>query len=99
MATITYQPSTITLPNITVEEKLYDGALISYRIIANDGYVMYNTASDFTYTDEDGNEYEHIDYFRVAYLSKSVPVSDWTWVAVPVELSNNMECLNSIKIY
>lgn len=84
MAVYTYEIATdISLPNITVYRRLKDGELTAYRLTANEEYVMYNTASDFTHIDEEGNEYERIEYYRQATISKSVPVEDWTWVAVP----------------
>lgn len=84
MATITFEPATdITLSNITVQKVLSDGTLIGYRLTANDGYVMYDTSDDYTITDPDGNTYEEIHYFRQATIPKSVPVENWTWVAVP----------------
>lgn len=93
---ITYVVSpTITLPNITVEEKYADGVLMSHRLTANGGYVIYDTSDESVepaidietgdyILDEEGNfvEVPVTYYFRQATIPIRVPVENWTWVAV-----------------
>ena len=94
---IEYNPSTsITLPNITVDEVLQDGVVRGHRLTANEGYVIYDTAAkdvepkedpetgDYI-LDEDGNivEVPVICYFRQATIPVNIPAENWTWTAVP----------------
>ena len=88
MAQIVYVVSpTITLPNITVEEKYADGVLISHRLTANEGYVIYDTsANDVEYetNPETGEDIEIpvIYYYRQVTYPIRVPVENWDYVAV-----------------
>lgn len=86
MATV-YQPSTITLPNITVEEMYIDGILKAYRLTANEGYVMYDTTATDTEIEIDPDTEEEIEvpvtyYYRQVTYPIRVPVENWTYVAV-----------------
>lgn len=97
MAEIVYVVSpTITLPNITVEEKYKDGVLISHRLTTNEGYVMYNTAENNTEPQIDPETGDYVIdqitgmpveipityYYKQATIPIRVPVENWTWVAV-----------------
>lgn len=77
---------TITLPNITVEEKYIDGVLKAHRLTAHDGYVMYDTLAE-NYEPADpmnpGGEQVRVNYyFRQATIPIRVPFENWGWVAV-----------------
>ena len=98
MSAITYNPSAITLPNITVDEVLKDGVLTGHRLTANEGYVIYDTSDTFTEPtvdpetgdfifDENGNviEIPVIYYFRETVIPVRIPVENWTLVAVAEE--------------
>ena len=90
MANITFEPSTITLPNITVTEKYADGVLSAYRLTANEGYVMYDTAANDIAPMPDPETGEIIPvpityYFREATIPINVPLEKWSWRAVREE--------------
>lgn len=90
--------TTITLPNITVEEVLQDGVVRGYRLTADEGYVVYDTAAndvepkedpetgDYIF-DEDGNivEVPVIHYFRQVTVPVNLPLEKWSWRAVREE--------------
>ena len=80
---ITYTVSpTITLPNITVEEKRADGVLKAHRLTAHTGYVMYNiNANDTELNPETMEEVPVTYYYRQATVNIRVPVENWGWVA------------------
>lgn len=93
-----YVPSSsITLPNIAVDEKYVDGVLKAHRLTANEGYVMYDTSDettepaidpetgDFIVDPETGLvvEVPVIYYYRQVTIPIRVPVENWTWIAVP----------------
>lgn len=62
-----------------------DGELHSYRIIAQEGYVLHDPTSDAPLLDENGDpsgEY-YIEYYRQAYIPLRLDPSIWTWEAVP----------------
>ena len=77
-----YESTDITLDNIAVEKQFYKGNHIAYRLTANDGYVMYDTTENNRELDENGNEVQVIYYCRQVTIPASVPVEDWTYVAV-----------------
>lgn len=80
---VTYEPSTVYLPNITVEKQMADGVHIAYRLTANEGYVLHDTTADETIYDPDGNVIEvFVQYFRRAYIPIKYDPSVWTWEAV-----------------
>ena len=76
---ITYEPSTITLPNITVEDKYIDGVLKARRITANDGYVILDNNEVFI-DPETGDEINY--YFRQVTVNIRVPFENWGYEAV-----------------
>lgn len=83
MATTYTVSTTITLPNITVEEKYVDGELLAHRLTANEGYVMYDrNANDTEYDPSTGLETPVTYYCRQATMNIRVPVENWGWVAV-----------------
>lgn len=81
---ITYTVSpTYTLPNITVEEKRADGVLMSHRLTANDGYVMYDRNANDTMRDPETMEEIPVTYYyRQATIPVRVPFENWGMVAV-----------------
>jgi hypothetical protein len=86
--TIKYKPSTIILPNITVEEVIKDENLIGYKLTANEGYVIYDTAANDVVPKTNLKTGEIIPvpiiyYFKEAVIPIRIPINNWTWVAVP----------------
>lgn len=74
---------TITLPNITVEEKYIDGVLKSHRLTANAGYVMYDRNANDTEWNEDLQEYVPVTYYyRQVTIPVRIPVENWGYEAV-----------------
>lgn len=83
MATVTYKLAPdISLENITVHRRYYDGVLSAYRLTANEGYVMYDTEEKIYELDENGNEVRVTYYCRQVTIHVSVPIENWTYVAV-----------------
>lgn len=68
MARKTYKTEENTefnIDNITVLNKLYGGELYAYKIIANNGFVMYDATAEDKYTDaETGAEVPCVHYYR-----------------------------------
>ena len=88
MAKVIYElAEDISLTGITVYRKFADGVHKAYRLNTDDGYVMYDTSANDTVLDEDGNEVETINFCTLAYIPVSVPVDEWTWVAVQEEIT------------
>lgn len=70
------------LPNITVYNVLADGVLMRYRLIPNEGYVMYNTTMHEMEFPQEGEPYEVIYYYRSYDAPLSQANSFDIWVAV-----------------
>ena len=84
MAEIIYEVANdISLENITVYRGMRDGVLKNYKLVANEGYVMYDTEEEIYELDENGNEVQVTYYCRLVYIPASIPVSNWTYVAIP----------------
>lgn len=68
MARKTYKTEENTefnIDNITVLNKLYGGKLYAYKIIANNGFVMYDATAEHIYIDEEtGAEVPRVHYYR-----------------------------------
>ena len=82
---ITYELATdIVIENITVERKYADGVQTAYRLTANEGYVLHDTASDVPLLDENGNPTGevYVEYYRQAFIAVRNDPSTWTWEAV-----------------
>lgn len=84
MVVITYEPSTVTLPNITVENQIADGVHVGYRLTANEGYVLHDTSSDTPILDEAGNPSGeiYIEYCKQAFIAIRNNPINWTWESV-----------------
>jgi hypothetical protein len=84
MATYTYVISTEhnVYPNLTVYDRLKDGVLSGWKVIPNDGYVMYDTTDNNTELDENGNEIPVTHYYTQANLSPYTNWGNFSWVAV-----------------
>ena len=94
MAEVIYELATdISLENITVHRRYYNGTLSAYRLTANDGYVMYDTQEEIFETDENGNEVQVIYYCRQVAIPTSVPIKNWSYVAV-LESDVNKDNIN-----
>lgn len=70
-------------PNITVYDRLRDGAPFGWRFNANDGYVMYDTSANNTERDDEGNEVPVTYYYTVYTASPRYNWDNFHWVAVP----------------
>ena len=83
MALIISNPIEGTLEHITIYEYRNEGsdAVVMRRLVAHEGYAMYNTTVD-TGVDEEGNP-NPPTYVYTAYLPTSVPVTNY--VAVLIE--------------
>lgn len=76
----------INLPNITVYKKLKDGVHYAWRVVANDGYVMYDTTANNTELDiETDTEYPVTYYYSVLHCPLTFDFEHITWVAIPRE--------------
>ena len=70
-------------PNISIYNTLKDGMLSSYKVVPNDGYVMYNTTENNTELDpETGEEISVIYYRTIAMLPKTFNFNNFPYVAV-----------------
>lgn len=84
MATYTKElAKDITFPNITVYRQFCDGVHYGYEVLTNTGYVMYDTASENTELDENGNEVTVIYYYTIFSCPLSYDFDNFSWVAVP----------------
>lgn len=84
MATYTLElAAEINLPNLSVYKTLVDGVQNGWRVIPNDGYVMYDTAANNMELDPDTEEEIPVIYY---YTRLECPLNTnfdtFTWVAV-----------------
>ena len=70
-------------PNITVYKKLKNGEHYAWHIVANEGYVMYDTAANDVDYDEEGNPFPIIYYYDQAHCPLFYDFTNFTWIAVP----------------
>lgn len=86
MAVYTEQLATeYNFPNITIYKRFRDEIHCGYRIIPNEGYVMYDVTDEFYEIDEEtGQEVQVIHYFTVCYAPLNYPLGEDTfpWRAV-----------------
>ena len=62
-------------PNITVYEKYLDGAFAGWKVVANEGYKMYDETANNTELDiETGEEIPVTQYTELTYIPKM-----WNW--------------------
>lgn len=85
MAQFTLEVATeFNYPNLTVYKKLFDGVQSGWRVIPDDGYVMYDTAENNTELDPETEEEIPVIYY---YTSLNRPLNarwdNFSWVAVP----------------
>ena len=73
----------ITFPNIDVYRTYCDGVQTGYRIVPQEGYLMYNTAANDTeYDPETGTEVPIIRYYHVIHAPLIFDFDNFTWVAI-----------------
>lgn len=73
----------ITFPHIEVYRKYRDGEHYGYKIVPEEGYLMYDTScNDMIYDPETGTDVPHISYCRVAHAPLNFDFDNFTWVAV-----------------
>jgi hypothetical protein len=74
----------ITKENITVYRQLVDDTHYGWHIVANDGYVLYDSASDMPALDMNGNETGEVikSYSKESYIPVKYNPSTWVWEAV-----------------
>lgn len=71
-------------PNLTVYNRLEDGAEAGWRVNANEGYVFYNTRANNTEIDPDTMEERPVTYYyTVSYLPRNYNWDNFDFVAVP----------------
>lgn len=86
MATYTYVESTEhnIYPNLTVCDWLKDGALIGWRVTANEGYVFYDeNAEDTTLDPETMEEIPITYYYTIRMFPATYNWDNFALVAVP----------------
>lgn len=73
----------ITFPNIDVYRTYRDGVQTGYRVVPQEGYLMYNTAANDTeYDPETDTEVPIIRYYHVLHCPLIFDFDNFTWVAV-----------------
>ena len=70
-------------PNITIFKQFKDGVQYGWRVIANEGYVIYDPNDPQTGYDEDDNEIEVFYYYTIKILTFNFDFTNFPWVAVP----------------
>ena len=86
MAVYTYNISTEhnIYPNITVYDRFKDGVLNGWKVVVNEGYVMYCSTDNYTEIDpETGHEIPVIYYYTQSGLPLTYNWNNFAWVAVP----------------
>lgn len=78
-------------PNITVYDRLYDGVTSGWKLVADDGYVMYDTTDETTMLDNEGNEIRDVYFCERVNLSPKNNWDKFSWVAV---LSGDIDKIN-----
>ena len=84
MAVYTEELATdISFPHIEVYRKYRDGEHYGYRIVPEEGYLMYDTAANDTdYDPETGTEVPVTRYYHVIHASLMFDFDNFTWVAI-----------------
>lgn len=73
----------ITFPNIDVYRTYRDGVQTGYRIVPQEGYLMYNTAANDTeYDPETDTEVPIIRYYHVLHCPLIFDFDNFPWRAV-----------------
>lgn len=85
MATYTQEIETdIMLENMTVYKVFRDEAHSSYKIFANEGYVIYDTNDNNIETDINTGEIRPVVYYSLNVgVPKNYNFSNCSWIAVP----------------
>lgn len=92
MAT-TFDDIVTLIPNATMKKRYVDGVFKSYNITPNEGYVLFDTARDYSEVeksvDDNGNEIE-IDVHRKGYgKGMSSCGYDYEFTPVQIEINGN----------
>jgi hypothetical protein len=75
-------------PNLTVHKRMRDGVQSGWRVLPNDGYVMYDTTDENWGVDpETGDLIPMIYYYTNVDLPVNFNFANFTWVA---ELRSNV---------
>lgn len=84
MATYTEELNTVySFPNLTLYNKLKDGEHYAYKLVPNEGYVMYRTdANETEYDPDTGEEIPVTYYYTIASLPLRYNFANFPWVAV-----------------
>ena len=70
-------------PNISIYNRYDDGELWGYKVLPNEGYVMYRTDANDTEFDPETEEEIPVIYYRtIALLPLSFNFDNFTYVAV-----------------
>lgn len=85
MAIITYEIATdIEKDNIAIEKKFADGKHTSYRLTANEGYVLYDLTGDEEVVDPETNTMTIIkNYYNYVVIPVRYTPDTWQWEATP----------------
>lgn len=85
MAVYTMEVTTeYVFPNLIVYKKLKDGVHYAWRVVPVEGYVMYDTAANWTDIDPvTGEEIPVIYYYTSLDCPLNANFDNFTWVAVP----------------
>ena len=71
------------IPNITVYNKYCDGVHYAYRVVPNEGYVMYDTTDENYIIDPETEEEIPVTYYyRVCHIPIKYPNAPYNWCAV-----------------
>ena len=84
MAIITYETATdIEKDNIIIEKKFADGEQTSYKLTANEGYVLYDITGDEEVVDPETNTMTIIkNYYRYVVIPVRYTPDTWQWEAI-----------------
>ncbi len=84
MAEVNYMISTEhnIYPNLTVYDRFYDGVASGWKVVPNDGYVMYDITDNNIEFDENGNEIPVTYYYTQVNLSPYTNWNNFSWIAV-----------------
>lgn len=74
----------ITLPHIDVYRRYRDEVFSGYRVVTQEGYVMYDTTTNYTEPDPvTGENIPVTYYYTLMYCPVRTNFNTFTWIAVP----------------